>query len=357
MRISVDKVRVGDRLRSDVFNQSGVLVLASDTVLTRIDHEKLDKHDIEYVDILSREYEASPVPGAAGAARAAVVSPERAVSGRFKGYREALEGIAYLFRQAAREELLPEKQLEACCAPLFSRLHQETDVVALLLELNDKDDYTYQHSVQVGMISYYIAYWAGATSEEAMLAGKAGYLHDIGKSQIPADMLKKPGKLTPAEYEEMQRHTVYGYATIRASRLPEGIALAALQHHERYDRSGYPLRLSGEELHPLSKIVAVADIYSAMISNRVYQRQRNLLQVLKELHRCSFGQLDPRLTQLFIRHMAPCFIGKRVTLSSGETGTIVMLDAADYFRPLIRTEDGFLDLSARPELEIEHIYM
>lgn len=84
------------------------------------------------------------------------------------------------------------------------------------------------------------------------------------------------------------------------------------------------------EIHSYSLIVAVADVYSAMISKRVYQDKRDLLFVLKELHRMSFGQLDPKITQVFIRNMIPNFIGKTVSLSDGRVGTIVMTNPTDF---------------------------
>jgi len=182
-------------------------------------------------------------------------------------------------------------------------------------------------------------------------------LHDIGKSKVSLTILNKPARLTNEEYDEIKKHTLYGYKIINDSFKQPDIAMAALQHHERIDGTGYPLGTKGDQLLPLSKIVAVADIYSAMISSRVYQKERDLLQVLKELQRISFSEIDPTIAITFIKNMLPHFIGKSVTLSNGKMGNIIMTNPTDFFRPLIQLEENFIDLAVNRELQIEHVYI
>jgi putative nucleotidyltransferase with HDIG domain len=211
--------------------------------------------------------------------------------------------------------------------------------------------------VQVGMLSYYIAKWLELPEEEALLVGKAGYLHDIGKCKIDNEILKKPGRLSDTEFNEVKKHTVYGYEIIQQSFDNPALSLTALQHHERLNGKGYPMGIKNTEIHPYAKIVAVADVYSAMTSERIYQEKRDLLYVLKELNRMSFGELDPKATQVFIKHMIPNFIGKRVSLSDGRSGRIIMTNPTDFFNPLIQIDDEFIDLSNNPGIEIVTITM
>ncbi|WP_028548131.1 HD-GYP domain-containing protein [Paenibacillus sp. UNC451MF] len=352
MRISVMDLQVGDRTGSDVFNWNGLLVVSAHTVLNADDIDKLQLHNIDYVDIMMRQQEqtAEIKPAVAQAEQPQAFSQTAA-------YEEAVSGIKDLFNQVTAQGKIDKKQVEQSFAPLANHFVQQKDVVSLLLTLNNKDDYTYQHSVQVGMISYYIAKWLGQPENEALFAGKAGYLHDLGKSRINDAILQKPGLLTDEEFDQVKRHAEYGYEMILTSDLPEAIALAALQHHERLDGTGYPSKLHAKDIHPLAKIVAVADVYSAMISHRVYQEKQDLLHVLKELHQLSFGKLDPKITQVFIRNMIPNFIGKRILLNNGENGIIVMTHPTDFFRPLIKIGEQFINLSDYPELEIQEVYM
>ncbi|MFD0692510.1 HD-GYP domain-containing protein [Paenibacillus sp. GCM10027628] len=348
MLIHVLQLAVGDRLISDTYNSVGLHLLSSGTVVDANDIIMLNRHQIEYVDVMPRGNEAAdtdePVRDP--------VSAEQAHS-----FLLAIDGIKQLFKATAAGETIAGNDVESAFNPLIQNFQDEKDVVSMLLSLNSHDDYTYQHSVQVGMLSYYIAKWMGKSEKESRLIGQAGYLHDIGKSKVDQSILQKPGKLTNDEFNEVKKHTIYGYEIIRDSLQDNALALVALQHHERLDGSGYPLRRTKTEIHSYSTIVAVADVYSAMISNRVYQQKRDLLFVLKELHLLSFGQLDPKITQVFIRNMIPNFIGKRVSLSDGRTGTIIMTNPSDFFKPLIKIKNDFIDLSQLKNVEISAITM
>ena len=147
------------------------------------------------------------------------------------------------------------------------------------------------------------------------------------------------------------------YEIIKASTQNEIFATVALQHHEREDGSGYPHGLRRDEIHPYARITAVADVYSAMTTNRVYQTKQELISVLCELYSLSFGQLNGEATQELIKHMLPNFIGKKVLLTTGETGVIVMNNSTDYFRPLVQTSGSFINLAKERDIAIVEIYV
>jgi putative nucleotidyltransferase with HDIG domain len=343
MRIHVEKLAVGDRLISDTFNETGLNLMSSGTLLNVEDIQKLNKHNIEYVDISPRYLEETQ-------------QTESIFTSFYEeqvlAFSDAIEGIKGIFHNAAIDGLIHDEEVQASFNPLIKSFQNEKDVVSLLLSLNSKDDYTYQHSVQVGMLSYYMAKWLGKSDKESMHIGKAGYLHDIGKCKIDSSILKKPGRLNDAEFAEIKRHTIYGHEIIDQSFHDHALSMAALQHHERLDGKGYPMGKNNEDIHPYAKIVAVADVYSAMICRRVYQEKRDLLIVLKELYRMSFGELDPEAAHVFIQHMIPNFIGKHVVLSDGRLGTIIMTNPSDFFKPLVQIDDQFVDLSLESGAEI-----
>ena len=342
MRIHVTELRTGDVIGSDIFNSYGLHVLSAGTVLKELDISRLFQHQVDYVDIHDR-----PAEGAFELAPAeARLSPL---------FQSAVSGFEQLFSQAIHEGRLSDSDVDESFQPLISNFREEHDVVSLLLLLNTKDEYTYQHSVQVGMLSYYIALWIGRDEEEALHIGKAGYLHDIGKCRIASDILNKPGALTDEEFHDIKQHPVHGFDIIQQSFQDELLAKAVLQHHERMDGSGYPYGIAAPDIHIAARIVAVADTYSAMISSRVYREKRDLLFVLKELYEQSFSKLDPVVTHTFIRQMLPNFIGKRATLSNGNSGTIIMTNPSDFFRPLVQIEDAFLDLTRHADIEIVEI--
>jgi putative nucleotidyltransferase with HDIG domain len=346
MRVQVFMLAVGDRLISDAYNSIGLHVLSAGKVLDVYDITKLNNHNIDYVDIAVREDLLEDTSASAYNS----LKEEQAIA-----FTEAIDGIKSLFEMVQLEGIVRKEDVDSSFTPLISSVEEENDVVSLLLSLNSKDDYTYQHSVQVGMLSYYIAKWLDMPEEEAHLIGKAGFLHDIGKSKIDNTILQKPEELDDTEYEEIKNHTLYGYEILKESFDETALALTALQHHERLDGKGYPHGKQEPDIHPYAKIVAVADVYSAMICNRIYQHKRGLLVVLRELHRMSFGELDPKATQVFIKNMIPNFIGKRAELSDGRVGTIIMTNPTDFFRPLVHVDDEFIDLSHEHSLDITSI--
>ncbi|WP_068619939.1 HD-GYP domain-containing protein [Paenibacillus tuaregi] len=343
MRRHVMELAPGDRLENDIFNNNGVFVLKKGTVLNNESIVKLVQHSIDYVDVdLSSETEASPVTS---------------IQKMELQFNDAIDAFESIFLESLATGKFDQNDVDDLLMPLMEQLTSQKDVISLLLLLDNKDNYTYNHSMQVGMLSYYIALWMGYPHDEAYKAGKAGFLHDIGKSMVPPEILNKPGKLTEEEFEEIKRHTTYGYEIIRNSTTDEISALVALQHHEREDGSGYPQGLTSSEIHPFAKITAIADVYSAMTSNRVYQNKQELITVLHELYRLSFGKFSPEPTQAFIRHMLPNFIGKRVRLTSGELGSIVMTNPSDFFRPLVKTDTRFADLSREPNIDIQEVFV
>ncbi|WP_307205754.1 HD-GYP domain-containing protein [Paenibacillus harenae] len=272
-------------------------------------------------------------------------------------YKNAVKSFENLFSKALNDGEVNDDEVNATLEPLLNNLQLERDVVSMLLLLNTSDDYTYQHSVQVGMLSYYLANWVGYNNTEAMQIGKAGFLHDIGNCRIELGILNKPTKLTKEEFDEVKKHTLYGHEIISKSFDEPYLAVSALQHHERVDGSGYPYGLTGPEIHPVAKIIAVVDIYSAMISERMYRHKRDLFDVLKELYQMSFTELDAFMTQTFIKHMIPNFIGKKVELVTGEIGIIVMTHPTEFFQPLIRIGERFIDLTIERNYEIKQVYL
>jgi len=350
MRVHITDVRTGDRLSEDIFNSFGLHVLSKGAILNEKELSRMYQHQIDYIEIEWRTGQAEDL------------IEEETTPRNYNPllrplYHDAVAGAEQLFERALVEGRIYEDDIKESFQPLVENFRAERDVVSLLLMLNSQDDYTYQHSVQVGMLSYYIARWLGWSEEETVRAGKAGFLHDIGKCKIADAILNKPGLLTDEEFQEVKNHPQYGYDILKLSIEDESIALAALQHHERMNGKGYPNGLSGDDIHPMARIVAIADVYSAMISSRVYCEKKDLLHVLREMFELSFQELDPDMTHTFIRHMAPNFIGKSVELSTGELGIIIMTHPTDFFRPLVQVGETFIDLSVQRNIDITQVFM
>lgn len=345
MRVHVTDLKPGDYLSENTFSSRGIHVLSKGTQLRVDEISKLMQHGVDYVDIEARE----EIQFTSGKALTIQV-----VASNFDNM---IEGFESLYLEALAKGSFNQSLVDDVLQPLLGSLDKHKDVVSLLLLLDRDDNYTYNHSLQVGMLCYYIASWLGYTKAESYAISRAGYLIDIGKCRISPELLNKPGKLTAEEFEEVKRHTTYGYEIIRNSMADNNTALVALQHHEREDGSGYPGKLTKSEIHPYAQIAAIADVYSAMTTPRVYQSKQELISVLREIHNLSFGKLNGKSVHAFIQHLMPNFIGKRVLLSTGDMGIIIMNNQMDVFRPLVQIENRFCDLSRERSVAIVEIYM
>lgn len=353
MKIHVTDLIDGDQLSRDIFNYNGLHVLSIGTKLYKNEISRLLQHHIDYVEIEDRIEAATSI---SGRTLESIVNPNWLPKVK-PIYENAVKSFESLFNTAKATGQVDENRVTSVLQPLLDNLQMERDVVSMLLLLNTNDEYTYQHSVQVSMLSYYLATWLDYSPAEAVDIGKAGFLHDIGKCMIDEAILNKPDRLTKEEFEIVKKHTEYGRDILLHSFRDATLATTAFQHHERMDGSGYPHGKTGDDLHPISKIIAVADVYSAMISARVYQKKRDLLYVLKELYRLSYSELDLVTTHTFIKHMIPNFIGKHVRLNNNEIGLIVMTHPTEFFRPLVQVGEEFIDLTIEREYEIKHVFL
>ncbi len=179
------------------------------------------------------------------------------------------------------------------------RTYIET-IMALALAVEAKDAYSAGHSKRVGYYATQIGEVMGVDREMLKLLNPAGTLHDIGKIGIKDEVLLKPSPLTPEEEQLMQQHSVIGEAIIRPIRSLSKVASLVLHHHERYDGSGYPSGLKGEEIPLGSRILSVADTYDAMATDRPYRKRLPADVIKSELRRQAGSQLDPACVEAFL---------------------------------------------------------
>ena len=270
-------------------------------------------------------------------------------------YAETLSHLGQAFAQAATGEVPDVKLLNESLEALLAGCCEETNFLRLISALHSYDEYTFQHSIGVGLLASRIGAWLGLSDEACQDLLLAGALHDIGKCLVDDRILNKPGRLTPEEFEEIKHHAAFGGQILRTAGLREEIVMTACNHHERMNGSGYPRGLAGEEIDLYSRIVGVADVFHAMTSTRVYRGAQSVYRVLDELLRGAFGELDPQVVLVFVRQMTAFFIGNQVRLCDGTVGTVIALRDDMPTRPLLRCADGFMDLLQRSDLWIEEL--
>ncbi|MDY6789648.1 MAG: response regulator [Thermodesulfobacteriota bacterium] len=172
---------------------------------------------------------------------------------------------------------------------------------AFVNTIEARDPYTRQHSTRVTSIAIVIGKELGCTSEELDILNVAGHLHDIGKIGIRDDILLKPGRLTPEEFEKIKEHPVIGANIVKQLGQWDREMEVIRCHHERFDGAGYPDGLKGEEIPFLGRILAVADVYDAIASDRAYRKKMEEKRILKIINEGAGTQFDPQIVKAFLK--------------------------------------------------------
>lgn len=214
---------------------------------------------------------------------------------------------------------------------------ENRDTMVNLIDLKFFDDYTFFHSVNVAVLSVLVGAEYGLSREQLSNLGLAAILHDIGKIFVDKDILNKPSSLTKSEYEHIKQHSQFGYNYLKETYdIPAQAYVAVLQHHEKYDGTGYPDGKKQEEISLLGRIIGIADVYDALTSNRPYRKPLIPSEAMEYIMANGGIMFDINLTKVFARKVAPFPVGTYVKLSNGYLG-IVMANYEDAcMRPKVK---------------------
>ncbi|MEY8331787.1 HD-GYP domain-containing protein [Lachnospiraceae bacterium 47-T17] len=247
--------------------------------------------------------------------------------------KRVAEGIQYIYSNTSDPALV---QTSTSIADSLMSAIQENDAMAIdISALKTSDEYTFKHSVDVATIAMIVAKNTGLSKDEVLEIGVTGLLHDVGKTKIPPEILNKPGRLDDDEFDIMRQHSVYGYHIIKERPdLPDAVKLGVLQHHEKINATGYPLHLSANKICPYAKILAVADIYDALVTERPYKSafsQREAIEMIMSMTQ----ELDMSAMETFLESMILYPVDTIVELSNGERAKVVKNTPHYILRPKV----------------------
>ncbi|SHM96464.1 HD-GYP domain-containing protein [Phytopseudomonas punonensis] len=246
------------------------------------------------------------------------------------------KAVTELFQEARLGNAINVEGCMPLVADISESLARNSSALLGLARLKHKDEYTYMHSVAVCALMLSLARQLGLDEERAREAGLAGLLHDVGKMAMPLEVLNKPGSLTDAEFAIMRGHPQCGYAMLLAAgSLPATALDVCLHHHEKYDGSGYPDKLAGEEISLLARMGAVCDVYDAITSNRPYKQAWNPAESLARMAQWT-GHFDTHVFHALVRSVGIYPLGSLVRLESGRLGVVVDLLPGKLTTPVVR---------------------
>ena len=247
--------------------------------------------------------------------------------------KRVAEGISYLYSNTDNPDFTQAS--DNIAGELMKAVISDDAIAVDVGELKVSDEYTFKHSVDVATMSMIIAKQHGLSQNEIREVGIAGLLHDVGKSKIPNEILNKPDKLTKEEFDVIKQHSLLGYKVLTEKHsFNDKIMMGVLQHHEKINGSGYPMGVHAERISPYAKIISVADIYDALVTERPYKKgfsKRDAIEMIMAMT----GELDIDVMKSFLGSVILYPVDSIVTLSNGEKAKVVQNDPNYVLRPTV----------------------
>jgi putative nucleotidyltransferase with HDIG domain len=270
-------------------------------------------------------------------------------------YRKTLTVVRDIFREIETGRIPSSKKVMKVIKNFVTLTMHDPSTLLGLAMIKDYDNYTFNHSVNVGVLSMALAASLGMEKHQVEEVGTAALLHDVGKTGIDKKILNKPGRFTISEFEVMKKHPEIGAMIVRKMEgFTESIALGVLGHHIMHNRKGYPEWAHGEQFGVTADIISIADCYDACTTLRCYQRPMSPKSAIIQLQNMGGSHLNPELLLRFIDMMGRFPVGTLVRLDNNEVGVVFRPNPVDSERPVVKV---VLDVTGKllPEGRIESL--
>ena len=252
------------------------------------------------------------------------VAPEQEHQAARELYAEATGSVTSILDQVRLKNMVDTRKARSTVRLCVDSILRNPAALGWMSKIKHMNKYTAEHCLNVCILAIAFGRHLRLPEVELEKLGLCGLLHDVGKVKIADEILNKPGKLTPQEFEVMKSHTTVGRDLLRQSEDVEEFAIdVAFSHHEQMDGKGYPRRVRAHELTEYSRIIAIVDAFDAMTSDRCYSEAKSTLDALKEIYRCRGSQFDPELALEFISVIGPYPAGTIVELHNGLLGIVL----------------------------------
>lgn len=253
-----------------------------------------------------------------------------------KIHKKAIECTRNLLESVKAGSSFSTREVRHSVEDIVTNVVSSPDASIGQCQMVKNDDYLYTHPVNVSVLMSSLAHSLGYSSERLVDIGMGGLLHDIGKMRIPERIINKPGKLSQTEYALIRKHTLFGMDIIKGKRgICDITQKIVVQHHERYNGSGYPFGIQGKRLHYAGLMGAVADVYDALTSDKIYQNSITPQKALALIFKGCDNEFSREIVQLFTKSLGIYPVGSFIKLVSGEMGIVLQRNSKHLLAPKV----------------------
>lgn len=356
IKIPKDKLKEGMITAEPIFNSKGTILIPSNYIIDDLEKVKdfLDQHYTPYIYIKlpdDEDYEDEFIDEKYIEELNEYREKTKKTAQNIKeNYKKILDGFSVKGLDIEENIKKAIKSIEDAPSNAFQMIESTKEL----------DDMIYNHCHNVTLISYYIGSWLGLSDEELSELTLTAALHDIGKLKLSHELTGLKD-FSDEDIVEFKKHAIYSHVIVKEdSYISQQIKRAILLHHENVDGSGKPYGLKGDSIPLYSKIIAVADTYNDLTSQRPYNHKKNPLETLKILEMDYINKLDIKILYIFLKKVGNYFIGQYVGLNNGKRAKIVFVPKNYPWRPMVQLEltEEVIDLSAEENssLYIEVFY-
>jgi len=356
--VNIDESYIGKTVAQDIFANTQHPIIAKNTIITPEMLHVLKVFQISKVlvfkdGIIDKDRSDKEVGSKT------VVETIELVEDSFETYyQEAVVQFKKEFISWQSSAKMDIVKIRGIILPLIEEILKDRTIFFELNNFSNLKDYIYHHCIATGLISAVMAHKLGYDKGTVYQLAIAGSLADSGMSKVPLNIREKKGALNQQEYIEIRKHPIYSYQMVKDyPALKDNMKQAIIEHHERLDGSGYPRGLKHDQISTFSQIIAVADTFHAMTSERIYRTKESPFKVVEMIKESEFGKFDIKVVQALMSIVVDLPIGMKVELSNMERGEILFINKFSPTRPMIKSlkTGEIIDLSINRNLYILRI--
>jgi len=335
--VPIEFAKCGDSLAKTIFDDDGRILLREGVVLTELFLIRIKRLKI-YSIYISDQYSEIMIED--------VIKPElrqnaiKAIKETFYSFEKYSlysNNTNFNEKKFTKEKQAYFESIGSIAKDIIDEIISKKNVMINLVDIKSMDNYTYQHSVNVAVISLVLGVQLQLNQKDLYTLCMGALIHDIGKVLIPKDIVLKPGPLTEEEFETIKQHTTKGYDYLKGCLdISAPARIVALQHHEKMDGHGYPDNIKDKSINRFARIVAIADVYDALTSDRHYRKAMSPNDAVEYILAHGDTQFDYEMVKVFSKAVVPYPPGTLVKLSTGDVGVVTAVFPNYPLRPQVK---------------------